>query len=77
VVYVTKIVETLKTEYNKVLQRWDKATKFLEGEATAEEIDKWLPDYEKILKQRNALIMDIWEYSKAKPTLAEYEGGFQ
>ena len=54
-------VKTLKTEYNKVLEQWNKATEYLESkERAASEVDKWLPKYEDILKQRNALCMDIW-----------------
>lgn len=72
------ILKILKTEYNKVLERWDKATEYLENPIrTQNEIDKWLPEYEKILKQRNCLIIEIWTESGIKPTIEEYEGGFK
>ena len=70
-------VKTLKTEYNKVLEQWNKATEYLESkERTASEVDKWLPKHEYILKQRNALCMDIWQESGIKPTVEEFENGF-
>ncbi len=70
-------VKTLKTEYNKVLEQWNKATEYLESkERAASEVDKWLPKYEDILKQRNALCMDIWQKSGTKPTAEEFENGF-
>lgn len=71
------IVKTLKIEYNKVIARWNKATEYIESKGrTPQEVDKWLPDYEFILKQRQALCMDIWEYSGIKPTVQEFERGF-
>ncbi len=73
---MSDIVNALKTEYNKVLERWNKATEYLEHEATSEQIDKWLPEYEMILKRRNALCMDIWQESGVKPTVEEFEYGF-
>lgn len=72
------IVQTLKTEYNKVLARWDKATSYLEEpERTNEEVEQWLPEYEAILKQRMALCNNIAEYSGVRPTLSEFENGFK
>ncbi|MBP7223437.1 MAG: hypothetical protein KBA50_09330 [Sedimentibacter sp.] len=71
------IVQTLRTEYNKVLARWDKATKFLESpKRTPEEVDQWLPEYESILKQRQELCYKIWQISGIKPAVEEFEGGF-
>lgn len=71
-------VTTLKIQYNKLLKRWNDATNYMESEErTQQEIDKWLPEYEKILMQRNALSMDIWKYSGVKPTAEEFEGGFK
>lgn len=71
-------VTTLKIEYNKVLAKWDKATEYLQDlERTLEEVDKWLPEYEAILKQRNALCIDIWQHSGIKPTIDEFENGFK
>lgn len=72
------IAQTLKTEYKKVLVRWNKATSYLEApERTNEEVDNWLPEYEMILRQRMALCNDIGEYSGVRPTLSEFENGFE
>jgi len=72
------IVKTLKIEYNKVIARWNKATEYIESkDRTPQEVDKWLPDYEAILKQRQALCMDIWQESGIKPTVEEFENGFR
>lgn len=71
------IVRALKTEYNKVLERWNKATIYMEApERTSEEVDNWLPEYEMMLRQRMALCNDIGEYSGIRPTLSEFLNGF-
>jgi hypothetical protein len=70
------MAETLKGEYNKILIQWNKATQYLEHEATAEQVDKWLPKYEFILKQRNSLCNEIWQETGIKPTVQQFEGGF-
>lgn len=72
------IVITLKNEYNRVLAKWNKATAYIESkDRTPQEVDKWLPDYEAILKQRQALCMEIWQESGNKPTVEEFEKGFR
>lgn len=73
---MTEIVNILKNEYNKVLKRWNKATHYLEHEATPEQVDKWLHEYEFILKQRQSLCMEIWKETGIKPKTKEFEGGF-
>lgn len=71
------IASTLKAKYNRVLQKWNKATAYIESkDRTLQEIDKWLPDYEFILRQRNALCMEIWRETDNKPTIEQFEGGF-
>lgn len=71
-------VLTLKQNYNKALERWNKATAYLENPIrTPEEIDKWLPEYESILKHRQELCREIEECSRVRPTLEEFENGFE
>lgn len=68
---------TLRKEYNKVLARWNNATRYLESpERTPEEVDQWLPEYESILKQRQALCYKICQLSGVEPTGEEFENGF-
>ena len=67
----------LKQNYNKVLERWNRATTYLESPIrTLDEVEMWLPEYEKILKQRLALCLEIRELSGARPILQEFENGF-
>lgn len=70
------MTDVLKANYNKLLKRWNDGTEYLENKATPEQIDKWLPEYELILKQRNALCMEIWQQTGIKPTIEEFENGF-
>lgn len=54
----------LKLSYNKMLDRFYKAEKFMEDQSrTEEEIEKYLPLFKQIIWDLNSLLSEIGEYT--------------
>jgi hypothetical protein len=49
----------LKQKYNKVLIRMNQASAFMDGEASAKEKDRWLPEFKKIEKNLDSIIGEM------------------
>lgn len=65
----------LKQEYNTVLTREKKAEVWI-SKATNEQIDKWLPEYDKIIRQLGSIIIKIENTENIKLTDKEILNGF-
>lgn len=66
----------LKQQYNKLLAREKKAQHFLKT-ASNEEVDKWLPEYTKIIIQLSRLIYKIQEEEGGELSKEELQEGFK
>ena len=69
-------MSVLKKEYNIALVRWNKSKTFMDGLASQEEKDKWLPEFGEMLKTINKLISQI-EQAGHKMTEIEIIEGFK
>lgn len=68
------MLDELKRMYNFNLARYNKALKIFES-ASLEEIDKWLPEFEKIQETLNILLNKILHYQNV--TKDEVLNGFK
>jgi thiamine kinase-like enzyme len=63
----------LKQQFNQLLQRCNKAEKFIDDpKRTEEELNKWMPEFLKIIAQLSALLEKIGEH-----TPEDVEHGFK
>lgn len=69
-----KIIE-LKSEYNKILEREKKAEKYL-NKATDEQLKKWLPEFNKIVRDLSKLMYEYRELTGNEMTDTEILEGF-
>ena len=47
-------------KYNELTKRWLNACKWIESpERTEEEVDKWLPEFQKILRELSDLFLEL------------------
>lgn len=65
----------LTDKYNIVLAREKKAEKWMKT-ATGEQVDKWLPEYNKIVKELGGLMIDIEKELGRDMTTDETLNGF-
>lgn len=49
-------MKELKQEYNALLVRFNKASVYLDGPAPNEEKERWIPEFQRIMKRMNELI---------------------
>lgn len=53
-------IDTLKKQYNSFLKRFENGVKYLElPERTEDEIDKWLPELERIAKEISKVFCEL------------------
>jgi len=51
----------VRSEYNKLLERHNKAAAFMDSDAPDAEKDKWMPEFKKIVKRLNELDAQLTE----------------
>jgi hypothetical protein len=57
-------LKELKAQYNKLLQRYEGAEAYIDSdERTPEEVEKWMPEFSKIVNQLNKLLAEIVEHT--------------
>ena len=49
----------LKQEYNALLARFNKASAYLDGPASIEEKERWIPELQKIIARLNELVNQL------------------
>lgn len=69
-------MSVLKQQYNKVLEREKKAEEFF-NKASSEDVDKWLPEYNKIICNLGTLALKIKKEYGKELTKDEYLEGFK
>lgn len=74
---MSKYIDNLKTEYNKLLKREKNAEKFLNEVATDEEAEKWTPLFIKITQGLSKLMIDFKKSAGREMTDSEVLNGFK
>ena len=69
-------MDPLKQQYNEVLKRQKKADDFY-NKASSEDADKWLPEYNKIIRNLGTLAYKIEKIEGRELTRDEYLEGFK
>lgn len=74
---MSKFIDNLKLEYNKLLKREKGAEYFLNNVATAREIEKWEPEFIKITVELSILINKFKSTTGREMTVDEIINGFK
>lgn len=74
---MSKFIDNLKQEYNKLLKREKNAENFLDNVATPKDIEKWTPEFIKITVELSAIINKFKSSSGRDMTVDEIINGFK
>lgn len=74
---MSKYIDNLKTEYNKLLKREKNAEKFLNEVANDEEAEKWTPLFMLITQKLSAMMIEFKKTTGREMTDDEVFNGFK
>ena len=70
-------VLSLREQYNNMLERYNKATEYIENDSIPwEERNQWIPEFHKVVNKLDDLIELIQAQENRKMTCKEILGGF-
>lgn len=74
---MSKYIDNLKTDYNKLLKREKNAENYLDNVATDTEAERWKPEFIKITQDLSMMMLDFKKATGREMTDDEILHGFK